>query len=165
MALHGTLATVRAQAPQTPRFATALAYVEEILRAGSEAHTRLQGVERGKSHKVELAGGVFAIEQVYDTRPRAEGFFESHRKHIDVQVIVDGEELIEVVDAAHIQVREAYNPERDLITYHDSETASHLKLLGGDVAVFFPVDVHMPTLRLRDRPVLVRKTVVKIPVD
>ena len=32
-------------------------------------------------------------------------------------------------------------------------------------ALFFPVDVHMPTLRIRHDPVLVRKAVVKVPVS
>ena len=164
MALIGSLATLQAQAPQTPGFATAFAYIQELMRVDSPARARLQSIVAGKAQKVELAGGVFAMEQVYQTKPRTEGFFESHRKYIDVQVVVEGEERIEVIDASRITVREPYVTERDLIIYLDAASASDFRLLAGEAAIFFPVDVHMPSLQLHSAPVLVRKTVVKVPV-
>jgi beta-galactosidase beta subunit len=57
-----------------------------------------------------------------------------------------------------------YVAERDLITYVDGTDASLLRSVAGQVAIFFPVDVHMPSLQLRAAPVLVRKSVVKVPV-
>lgn len=164
MALLGSFATVRAQTPPTPGFATAFAYVEELLRAGSPAQARLKKIPKGESKKIELAGGVFAIEQVYETKPRAEGFFESHRKYIDVQVVVEGEETMELVEASRIAVKDAYQPERDVIIYADFAGASQLRVVAGHAAIFFPVDAHMPTLRTGVAAVLVRKTVVKVPV-
>ena len=164
MALFGSLSTVRDQAPKTPGFATAFAYVQDLLRPGSVSHSRLRGLGSGKSQKTDLGDGVFAVEQVYETKPRNDGFFESHRKYIDVQVMVEGEELMEVIDASRITVREPYVAERDLITYLDGPDASLLRSVAGQVAVFFPVDVHMPSLQLRSAPVLVRKSVVKVPV-
>jgi YhcH/YjgK/YiaL family protein len=164
MALFGTIATLRAQAPQTPAFAAAFAYVEELMRANSPAQARLRALARGETKKIELAHGALAIEQVYETKPRAEGFFESHRKNIDLQVVVEGEELMEVVDLARIAVREPYNAERDLVLFGDAPDASHLRVTAGLATIFFPADVHMPTLQLRGAPALVRKTVVKIPV-
>lgn len=164
MALFGSFTAVRAQAPQTPGFITAFAYAEELLRAGSPAQARLKAIAKGESRKIELADGVFAIEQVYETKPRAEGFFESHRTYIDVQVVVEGEETMELVDASRIAVKEAYQPDRDLIIYADHAGASLLRAVAGQAAVFFPVDVHMPSLRPGSAAGLVRKTVVKIPV-
>ncbi len=165
MALHASFAALRAQATSTPGFATAFRYVEEILREGSAARTRLRAIGSGDSHKVELADGAFAIEQVYETKLRADGFFESHRKYIDVQVVVEGEELMEAIDLARITVRQPYHADRDLIVYEDSSEASQLRVYAGQGTIFYPSDVHMPTLRIRTDPVLVRKTVVKVPVD
>jgi biofilm protein TabA len=164
MALFGSIPNVRAQAPQTSFFAIAFKYVDELMRPDSAAHARLFGIGRGESQKVDLGAGVFAVEQVYETKPRVEGFFESHRKYIDVQVIASGEELMEVVDAARITVKQPYAEERDLITYQDVVDASLLRLFAGQATIFFPVDVHMPSLRLGPSSVLVRKTVVKVPV-
>lgn len=165
MALLGSLATLRAQAPHSSGFATAFAYVEELLRDGSPAAQRIRRIGTGDTERHDLGGGVFVIEQAYETKLRADGFFESHRKYIDVQTLVEGEELMEVADIARMHERQPYNPDRDLIVYNDSSEASLLKLYPGLSAIFFPPDVHMPTLRIRAAPVLVRKSVVKVPVD
>ncbi|PTY01068.1 YhcH/YjgK/YiaL family protein [Opitutus sp. ER46] len=164
MALFGSVKTVRAQTSQTPAFATAWTYVEELLRPGSVAHNRLSRLAPGSSEKHELAHGVIAIEQAYETKPRPEGFFEAHRKFIDIQVLLAGDELMEVVDVAFAKEREAYQEARDLIVYEDVPTASRLRLRGGEAAVFFPPDVHMPSLRSGTAPVVVRKSVLKVPV-
>jgi biofilm protein TabA len=165
MAIFGSLATVRAQAPQTPAFATAWAYLDRLVEPGSDLNRRILGLAVGASEKHELGGGVFAIEQAYDTKPRAEGFFESHRKYIDIQVVVSGGEIMEVIDRSQATVRDAYLEERDLITYADAPTASPLRLSAGQAAIFFPVDVHMPTLRLGAEAVRVHKSVVKVPIS
>lgn len=164
MAVFGTLATVREQLPPSSRFAVALAYVDELLRPGSPAHVRLQAITAGNSQRVELAEGVFVMEQAYQTKPRSEGFFESHRAHIDVQVMLAGEEVMEVVDAGRIRVRVPFQPERDLVLYEDTSAASGWRMHPGEIAVFFPADVHMPGLRSGAESSLVRKAVVKVPV-
>ena len=165
MALFGSIAAVRSQAPQTSGFEVAFAYLDDLLRPGSVTRARLDGMAPGESKKIELRAGVFAIEQVYEAKPRADGFFESHRRFIDVQAIIEGAELMEVTDIARIIVRDPYAPERDLVTYQDTSHASEFRVRRGEAAVFFPVDVHMPSLRLQTAPGLVRKSVVKIPVD
>ena len=169
MALFGSFDTVRAQAAPTPEFIVAFAYVEELLRLGSAARARLNGIEPGSSQKVELGGGVFAIEQVYGTKHRSEGIFESHKKYIDVQVLIEGEERMEVMDARGMTVRQVYDAERDYMLYLDSGAVdsgagAQLRLSAGQAAIFFPVDAHMPSLRAGAESLVVRKTVVKVPV-
>ena len=162
MAIFGSFSTVRAQLGGSAQFSAALAYVADMLDPNSAAHRRISQLASGASERIELTGGVFAIEQVYPAKLRPEGFFESHRKYIDVQVMVAGEEAMEVDDIARLIVSEAYNPERDFIKYADTASASRLILRTGDVAIFFPMDGHMPGLQSAG-PVLVRKTVVKVP--
>jgi biofilm protein TabA len=164
MALYGSFETIRAQALPTPGFAIAFAYLTELLRADSAARQRIRAISPGEAKKIDLGSGVYAVEQVYETKPRADGFFESHRKYIDVQALVEGEELIEVADLARMKIREPFSEERDLVLYTDAVDASQLRLFAGQVAIFYPVDVHMPTLRLGAGPTLVRKSVVKVPV-
>lgn len=162
MAIFGPFAQIRNQVGE-PRFAAAFAYAAKVLQAGSGENLRLKGIAPGTTERVELDGGSFALEQPYRARTRAEGFFESHRQYIDVQIIVEGEELMEVEDISRLTVAQAYNPERDFIKYADTATASVLRMRAGDVAVFFPEDGHMPSLQWRG-PGLVRKSVVKVPV-
>jgi len=164
MALYGSLAALRGQAPRTDGFAAALAYVEELLRSGSPIQERVRRLTNGDVEKIELGGGAFVLEQGYETRLRADGFFESHRKYVDIQALLDGEELMEVADIARMTLRQPYNEDRDLIIYEDSSDVSLLRVFPGQAAIFFPEDVHMPTLRIRSDPVSVRKCVIKVPV-
>jgi biofilm protein TabA len=163
MAIFGPLSVVVAQLAHDTRFQAAFDYAQAALAPGSAARARLAGLAGGASTKIELTAGAFAIEQVYPARTRPEGFFESHRQYIDVQILVEGEELMEVEDISRLAIGEAYNPERDFIKYRDTAAASVLKMRTGDVAVFFPEDGHMPSLQWRG-PGLVRKSVVKVPV-
>lgn len=163
MALFGPFSTLRGQLAADRRFAAALAYAAELMNPRSAAHGRLAAVALGESVRIDLAGGAFALEQAYRTKPRREVFFESHRKYIDVQLIVTGEELMEVEDIARLEVDEAYVPGRDLLKYRDPAVSSRLVLRAGDAAVFFPEDGHMPSLAWREA-VVVRKSVVKVPV-
>jgi YhcH/YjgK/YiaL family protein len=164
MALFGSIETLRQQAPPLHGFAVAWTYITEVLQRDSSASRRLLGLAVGESFRHELGSGVFAIEQVYRTRARSEGFFESHRKYIDIQVVVAGEEIMEVLDVTAAVVREPYQEGRDLIVYHDNPAGSHLRIGAGQAAIFFPTDVHMPTLQCAE-PVVLRKSVLKVPVS
>jgi biofilm protein TabA len=163
MALFGSLATLRAQLTQPDRFRAAFAYLDECFRPGSVSFRRLSDIPVGQTERIELEGGMFSMEQVYLGKPRSEGFFESHRAFIDVQVIFSGEEYIEVTDIAHLKVKEDRTPEKDVIIYEMNDAATVLRMRGGEAAIFFPVDGHMPSLAIKE-PTIVRKMVVKVPV-
>jgi biofilm protein TabA len=163
MALFGSLATLRAQLAHGAPFQAAFRYLDAISVEGGADRARLLAVQTGKTERVELAGGAFALEQAYLTKPRAQAFFESHRAYIDVQVIVSGEELLEVADVSKLTVSEDLRPAKDLIKYRMYDAASVLRLGAGEAAVFFPVDGHMPSVAVQ-APGLVRKTVIKVPV-
>lgn len=155
---------MRGQLAPTEGFATALAYADELLRAGSPTQQRVKALALGEAKKTELAGGVFVMEQAYESKVRAEGFFESHRKYIDVQIVLEGQETMELADITTIAARGDYNPEKDLLLYEDHPAASLLRMYPGQAAVFFPEDVHMPSLRIGTEAVVMRKCVVKVPV-
>ena len=164
MALFGSLATLRSQASPADTFASTFAYLDDLFREGSNAAVRLRGVALGETQRIELGRGVFALEQAYRSKPRSEGFYESHRKYIDVQVIFEGEEWMEVVDLDRPSVKHRYDPQRDLVVYEDV-SGSLLRLQPGQAAIFYPSDVHMPGLFGTSTPQVIRKTVIKVPAD
>jgi YhcH/YjgK/YiaL family protein len=164
MAVFGTIDTLRTQLARPEHFAAALAYVAEALRPDSATQARIGKIAAGTTERVELAGGAFALEQVYLTKPRTEGRWESHRAYIDLQVMVAGEELMEVGAVAQLAVAEDLRPARDLIFYRPFDSGSVLRVRAGEVAVFFPSDAHLPSLRINGTAALVCKTVVKVPV-
>ncbi|HSY54551.1 MAG TPA: YhcH/YjgK/YiaL family protein [Opitutaceae bacterium] len=164
MAIFGTLDTLRIQLARPEHFTATLAYVAEALQPGSAAQARIGKIAAGTTGRIELDGGAFALEQVYLTKPRTEARWESHRAYIDVQVIVAGEELMEVGDAAQLAVAEDLRPAKDLIFYRPFDGGSVLRVRAGEAAVFFPSDAHLPSLNTGAVAALVRKTVVKVPV-
>ncbi len=163
MAIFGSLSTVRAQAPQTSAFAAALAYAAEIGTPGSAAQARLLAMPTGETVRIELGGGVHAMEQVYTTRAREDGRWESHRAHVDLQLVLAGAELVEVAEAATLAVEEDRTPGADVIFYAPAAAGGVLRLAAGAAALLFPADAHLTGLSAGPA-VLVRKTVVKIPV-
>ncbi|MFT3780432.1 MAG: YhcH/YjgK/YiaL family protein [Nibricoccus sp.] len=165
MALFGSIATVRAQLANADRFQSTFAYLDECFRPGTAAFKRVRGVEVGKQERTELGGGAFALEQTYMSKNRPDAFFESHKQFVDVQVIVEGEEFIEVADVSKLKVKEDKTPGKDVVIYHMAEQGSvtALRLGAGDATILFPVDGHMPTVAIKESK-LVRKIVVKVPV-
>jgi biofilm protein TabA len=162
MAIFGSLSTVRAQTGPSSGLRNALDYVEKLMRRDSPERARIFALATGESVRAELGGGMFAIDATYWSKPRADVFFETHRKYIDVQAVLAGEESMEVVDRARLSLDLPYDAERDLIKYRDCADTSVLRARDGEVAVFFPADGHMS--HAVDQPLLVRKTVVKVPV-
>jgi len=169
MAVFGSLNTVRSQTTGWSGFAVAFPYLDELFREGSEPRAQLFALKEGESQRYEWEGGAFAIAQVYAARPRY-GVFESHRRYHDIQVIVAGEEQIEVAETVALTLTEAYDEERDVAFYADCERASVLRLRAGEAAVFAPCDGHMPSVRSDSSDTgstvggLVYKVVVKVPV-
>jgi biofilm protein TabA len=164
MALFGSLATLRRQLPSVPGFAAALDHAAAALDPASVVHRRLAGLAVDQTERIDLAGGAFALEQAYRSKPDTpEARWESHRRYIDVQVVVAGEELMEVTETSGLELAEDLTPGKDLLFYRPWGPGSRLRMAAGGVAVFFPEDAHRPSLAF-GAPLLVRKVVVKVPV-
>lgn len=154
---------MRGRCARFPEFQAAFAYAAGALTPGSAVHARIAALAAGETHRHELPGGAHAVEMAYLTKSRAEGFFETHRRFVDVQVVVAGEEVMEVAAAAELGVTQPYDAAKDFTKHADAGAPSVLRVGPGHAAVFWPEDAHMPGLAL-GQPALVRKTVVKVPV-
>ncbi|MEO7776823.1 MAG: YhcH/YjgK/YiaL family protein [Fibrobacteria bacterium] len=144
-----------------PRFGPAFLYLERCRNPGSTEARRLMDLSTETTHEVLLDAGSVVFEQVYITRGRQACFFESHRKYIDVQFILEGEEIVDIAPIAGLVVDQPYLEENDVIKYLDGGSVSQLRLRAGEAAVFFPEDGHMPG-QSAAVPSLVRKAVIKV---
>ena len=106
---------------------------------------------------------VFALVQTYETGPATEKRFESHRAHLDVQYVAEGEERILHAPTRLLEVAEPYDADRDLIFYAEPKAASSLLVRAGDFAVLLPGDGHKPGCMAGGRH-RVKKVVVKVRV-
>jgi biofilm protein TabA len=168
MAVFGDLTDVRgtlaALALGQAHFEAAFAYLEKCLQANSAERQGLNALAPDTTRKVDLSGsGLFTVEQAYFSKPFEKCFYESHLRHIDLQLIVAGEEIMDVQPIRNLTVDKPFQEARDLITYRYASNGSRLRIAAGQLAVFFPSDGHMPGQQA-DGSVLVRKTVVKVPI-
>ena len=104
---------------------------------------------------------LFALVQEYTTRAMAECVWESHRRYIDVQHLVFGEERFGYANLVHARERDPYDGARDVAFYEPG--TDFITLRPGMLAIFGPEDVHAPC-GAAGEPVLVRKVVVKVRV-
>jgi len=102
---------------------------------------------------------IFALVSEYKTKPESEGKLEAHKKYIDVQYVISGEELMGYVPFGNQQILEPYKEENDIVFFTGDK--SFTKVSVGMFAIFFPEDVHMPgisTGKISD----VKKLVIKV---
>jgi len=116
--------------------------------------------------RYELGDGVYAMVQSYETKKREDAKYEAHRRYIDVQLILDGEEIIAVepLSVMHQQTcLMAYDAEKDAELYAENMEGTDYQLGKGDFLIFMPEDGHMPGLCVQE-PITIKKVVIKIPV-
>lgn len=104
----------------------------------------------------------YGLVRRYVTKPLTDQKFEAHRKYIDIQYIVSGEEYIIYNDATKLQTFSCYEEENDCELFSGNGTAIHLTQ--GDFVILFPQDAHIPKIAVNaEKPVI--KAIVKIPVE
>src|SRR5688500_2302589 len=64
----------------------------------------LATLENGR-HEID-GSNVYALVQSYNTTPREKGKFEAHRKYIDVQFVVSGDECMGYANLADLEITE-----------------------------------------------------------
>jgi biofilm protein TabA len=129
------------------------------------AFLQRQDIQSLMDGKIEIDGDrVFAIVQRYQTIMTDAPIFEYHRKYLDIQFIVSGEEIIGWTPAERMTIMEPYSADKDICfgTAPDMKwTPVHLQV--GQMAVFWPEDGHAPKISA-GAPALVMKIVVKVVV-
>lgn len=113
--------------------------------------------------KHDIGGGAYALVSTYQTTSPDEKKFEAHRKYIDVQYVVTGEEIVHVADVSTLTIAEEYDETRDVAFFNDPASHETIVLRAGSFAVFYPEDAHRPGMTAGGLPSAVRKVVVKIP--
>ena len=107
---------------------------------------------------------VNAIVSEYDTKKVNEHGFEAHRKNIDIQYLLKGEERIACMTIEKLTETEPYSEAKDAAFYAaEGVRAQEMTIGDGYFAIFFPQDGHMPQLSV-DEPTMVKKIVVKVEI-
>lgn len=96
----------------------------------------------------------------YETKPGKEIPYEAHRKFWDLQLVLEGEELIGCAPLETLTETVAYDEAADIAFYKGN--GSEVKLARGVAALLAPWDGHRPGASCGDSPSHVKKIVVKL---
>jgi biofilm protein TabA len=155
VAIYGAIDDIIKQAELDPGIQAGLRYLKGL------AGDFLADKPLGYSAKTIIRGkGIFAMHQVYETKPVRQARFEAHRKYIDLQYIWEGAELIAVAPLDSLTTIVPYSRCKDIEFFRYFPSTS-LVMGPGVLALLFPCDAHAPCLVFKRRQI-VRKTVVKI---
>ena len=84
----------------------------------------------------------------YFTKREEDKFWESHKKYLDVQIMIDGSERVAINNIRNMR-QKSFDSERDLVILEGNKLFD-IVIENGDVLVFFPNDVHKPELDILD---------------
>lgn len=138
-----------------PVWEKAFNFIKALPAATADGKTLIEG------------NGIFAIVGAYDTKPPEGQDIETHRKHLDIQVMMSGTEGIDWFPRPLLEVKTPYDDEKDAAFYHRpaGPAPAHLTMAPGRFAIFYPDDGHMCQLVTGGKVENVKKVVIKIRLD
>jgi len=125
--------------------------------------TNISSLETGK---YQIAGeSVYILIQEYLTKNDSEKKWESHKRYIDIQIVLSGQECIGYSPSHFLALEGEYSDEKDIMFYKN-DTQQHCELLvpRDHFCLFFPGEAHKPGLHVSRRE-SVKKAVIKVMVD
>ena len=134
-----------------PKFEKAFGFIEKAIKENAEVG------------KYEIEGKeIYASVQNYDSKLMENSVFEGHKNYIDIQYIIEGREMMGVMEISKSETDSEYNDQKDVTFYKKSDIASYCIAEQGDFCIFYPHDIHSPGVSFNNSPSNVKKIVVKV---
>lgn len=103
----------------------------------------------------------FNIQEIESTKDIEEALFETHKKYIDIQIVIDGIENYGVLLSDEgLEIAEPFNTENDFGLFKKSPETI-FTLSPEDFIIFFTDEPHMPCLKVNEKK-SIKKVVYKI---
>ncbi len=138
-------------AEMNERFAAAFDTVKKIFA---------EGIDNGK-HIID-GDKLYVNVMTYVPKSAELSCFEAHKKYVDIQVILEGEEIIGFESTEELEITKEYAAEGDCMLYALNERYDSVRVKAGEFAIIFPEEPHAPGIAASDAPSNVRKAVVKV---
>lgn len=87
--------------------------------------------------------------------------YEDHGTYIDIQYMVEGHEVIKVINKKDALLQKEYVKEDDVAWYLPKENVASFEMFPGDILILFPDDPHNPGLPYK-KSENVKKIVAKV---
>lgn len=129
-----------------------------------------EGLKFLREADANIANGVYqinprvkAIVSEYETKAENEYCYEAHKKNIDIQCTLKGQERVACLPIERMKEEKPYSEEKDAAFYSAIVSPQEMTIGDGYFAIFFPQDGHMPQLCIEE-PRMVKKVVVKVQI-
>jgi biofilm protein TabA len=133
-----------------PRFVRAFEFLQQLGPDPAPGRHEIDG------------DAVYALVQRYHTRPATGIPLEAHRRYIDIQYLVHGQEAIHWAPLTSLsQVAMPYDASKDAALFLPSTAVVPVPVHAGQFALLFPDDAHAPCC-IWIAPADVLKVVVKV---
>lgn len=155
MAVFGTINEISKNINFNTRISEGLNYLRQLTVVA------FSGIKEGESRKIPLDGDkLFALNQIYRTKPLDQAKFEGHRTYIDLQYVFEGFETIRNSSLVDCRPQSEYDAKND-VQFFTSSFFTPIALKGNMVCILYPEDIHAPGL-IFDNLGIVKKTVIKV---
>ena len=94
--------------------------------------------------RTDLSEDVYVNVMTYEPRPKEGATAETHRHYADIQLILEGEELMGV-PVGKLSAETEYSPEKDIQIW--SGPFAFVTMKAGDWCMFMPGEGHAPSIR------------------
>jgi YhcH/YjgK/YiaL family protein len=127
-----------------------------------------EGLTFMKQATSDLANGVYqinshvkAIVSEYETKVNNKYGYETHKKYIDIQCTLIGQERVACLPVDKLTETRPYSDKDDAALFTTNIKPIEMTIGDGYFAIFFPQDGHMPQLCVAE-PMNVKKIVIKV---
>ena len=138
----------------TPNLKAALDYMRE---------NDLNSMDPGR-YPVANGKVLVIIKKGYETKDESKAKWESHRKDIDIQYLLEGEERIGYAPISALSPLGEYDESSDKLLYTNPGAGFATVLKAGDFLVLFPEDAHATCLH-PGAPQICNKAVIKVAIE
>lgn len=98
----------------------------------------------------------------YLPKDASENYFETHEYYTDIQIVVEGTEIMQTVNPKHLNVTDEFHLEGDFIFYKAEKNISSFVVSENDFAIFLTGDPHKPGCRYNQSNEIIKKVVFKV---
>lgn len=135
--------------------------VHPSFKAAFEALMKID--ESTPNERITVDGdNIFINMAEYTNKNIDECLYESHKKYIDIQYVVSGEEYIDLCDQDILECTDNRLDTDDIAFFRNTDKFSRADLTEGVFVVIFPGEAHKPCIAPDGKGVKVRKAVAKI---
>ena len=102
-----------------------------------------------ENKKYILSNGVYINVESYFTQEKRERKFEAHKKYIDIQIVIQGEEYISVLPIKELKIFKEYDELNDIAFFDACKDGYDYLMRPKEALVLYPSDGHMLRQLLR----------------